>query len=118
MPEWNVSDKPPVPADEIRHLMAEVAVRLQPAGEDAMAVLLTPLSDLFGSPTPEATQVMFKVLADIPAEALEQAVARCLRECRDYPKPVDIRDRATEYRDLRLAQLRLGTALWTLTRGW
>jgi hypothetical protein len=105
-----------MPADEIRGLMAELAVQLTPAGEEAMAVLLAPLSDLFGAPADEAIPRMFEALADLPADALAKAVARCMRECRGYPYPADIRDRATEYRDLRYTQLRLGTALWVLTR--
>jgi hypothetical protein len=116
--EWTVSVKPPRPADEVRRLIGEVAARLKPASQDAIAVLLAPLADLFGAPPKEVMPCMFEALADLPADALTQAVARCMRECRGYPYPVDIRDRATEYRDLRYAQLRLGTALWMLTRGW
>jgi hypothetical protein len=118
MREWNASEKPPVAAAEIRRLIGEVAKQLTPAGEDALAVLLAPLSDLFGAPGPEVIERTFEALADIPAEPLAKAVERCMRECRGYPYPVDIRDRATEYRQLREAQLRLGTALWMLTRGW
>lgn len=70
----------------------------------AIAVLLKPLIDLHGEPSAWATAapLYMEALADIPPELLEAAVKHCIRTCRFFPKPAELRapiaDELNDYR--------------------
>jgi hypothetical protein len=105
-----------VSSDKIRDEIVEVENALKPATKDAAAVLLAPLSDLFAPPSTQAAAIYLTTLSDMPAWALALAVDRCLRECRFFPAPAEIRERAQELHRAQRAKIKLGVALWVLER--
>ena len=111
---WRATELPPVPAGEIQRSLSEVGSMLAPADETAIAVMLLPLGELFGPPRPEAVPWYIETLSDIPAPALAGAVHRCMRECKFFPSPSEIRERANDFHHLQTAKHRLETALWRI----
>src|ERR1700740_3398204 len=92
---WRPDHKPPVPASEIRESIIFIEGILAPMSKDQIIEALMPLAVLFDATLPSPTSAaMYPVLlGDLPAFALGYAVNRCLRECRFYPMPAEIRDR-------------------------
>jgi hypothetical protein len=111
---WPAMELPPVPQAEINRLLAEIDGMLVPSDADAIAVMLLPLGELFGPPRPEAIPRYIETLSDIPTEALAGAVYRCMRECKFFPAPVEIRERADDFHHLHTVKTRLETALWRI----
>lgn len=111
---WRATELPPVSRDEIGDALIQVDDMLAPADETAIAVMLLPLGELFGPPRPEAVPRYIETLRDIPEHALSVALSRCMLECKFFPAPVEIRERADEFHRLRAAKARLETALWRI----
>jgi hypothetical protein len=111
---WRATELPPVSRDEIGAALIQVDDMLAPADETAIAVMLLPLGELFGPPRPEAVPRYIETLRDIPEHALSVALSRCMRECKFFPAPVEIRERADEFHRLHAAKARLETALWRI----
>ena len=103
-----------MPADEIGRCLGQLHVLLAPADEEAITVMLLPLVELFGPLRPEAVPRYVETLGDIPAPALASAIHRCMRECKFFPAPVEIRERADDFHHWQTAKNRLETALWRI----
>jgi hypothetical protein len=105
---------PPVPADKIKVELDALEEALRPAGDEAIAVGLQTLAELFEAPKEAALAHYVKILGELPEEALGLAVGRCMRELKFYPMPVEILERAEEYHRMTMTRTRLRTALWRL----
>jgi hypothetical protein len=61
----------------------------------AFSVLLSGLAEVFDAPLSEArTELYFRALEDLSLTALQDAAGRAMRECRFFPKPVELRELA------------------------
>lgn len=60
----------------------------------AVAVILKPLIDLHGKPPNWETSsaIYVEALADLPPDLLATAVQQCIRTCRFFPKPAELRN--------------------------
>lgn len=103
-----------MPAQTIGISLAQLDVLLAPADQTAIVLMLVPLVELFGPLRPEAVPRYVETLGDIPAQALASAIYRCMRECKFFPAPVEIRERADDFDRLKTAKVRLETALWRI----
>ena len=115
---WQASEKPPVTAEAVRIGIERYEAALLPAEPADIAAALEPLAHVFDPPPAAAGPIYVSALSDIPREALALAVQRCIQQCKFYPRPVEIRERADEYDVAIMVRQRLRTALWVLTRGW
>ena len=111
---WRATELPPVPAGEIQRCLDQLGAMLAPADAGMISVMLMPLLELFGPPRPEAMPRYVETLSDIPAAALASSIYRCMRECKFFPAPVEIRERAEDFDRLKTAKVRLETALWRI----
>jgi hypothetical protein len=112
--DWRAMERPPVPAQTIGISLAQLDALLAPADQTAIVLMLVPLVELFGPLRPEAVPRYVETLGDIPAQALARAIYRCMRECKFFPAPVEIRERADDFDRLKTAKVRLETALWRI----
>jgi hypothetical protein len=112
--DWRPTERPPVPAQTIGISLAQLDVLLEPADQAEIVLMLMPLVELFGPLRPEAVPRYVETLGDIPAPALATAIHRCMRECKFFPAPVEIRERADDFHHWQTAKNRLETALWRI----
>ena len=103
-----------MPAQTIGISLAQLDVLLEPADQAEIVLMLMPLVELFGPLRPEAVPRYVETLGDIPAPALASAIHRCMRECKFFPAPVEIRERADDFHHWQTAKNRLETALWRI----
>jgi hypothetical protein len=122
-PEWlgewirNTLEPPPAPLDDIDRAISEITQWLWPVADPAAC--LGPLGEMFGLPDNWQWQAPLydEALGDLPEWALQEAVRACLRHCKFFPKPAEIRERLPDQlMQMRIAKLRLETAVsrWRL----
>ena len=61
----------------------------------AFSTLLSGLAETFDAPlTATRTELYFRALEDLPLVTIQTAAGRAIRECRFFPKPVELRELA------------------------
>jgi hypothetical protein len=112
--DWNAGETPPATAAAIFDVLAQVDAAIVPMSFEEFLEAVVPMGDLFGPPKPEMLAQSYEIVKEIPLPAFMEAAGRCMRECREFPMPVDLLQRADQYHRLTRARSRLETALWRL----